>query len=316
MQAVARRRENTIIFGLITVAAIVLLGFMYLNAPAFFRVNNLVNVLVQTSVLALLAIGMSFVLIGGGIDLSLPAVLAFSAIIGVIAMQTTQIALIGPIVMLVVGAALGAFNGTAVAYFGMAPFVVTLATMTVVGGASVWITGSQSVSGYPLIFDDVIRFRLLNLPMLVWITAAITIVATAVVGRGAFGRQIKAVGLNPRAALIARMDVKRIILSTYVLSGCFAAITGVFLVARLGSASANIGNDSLLLDIISACVIGRVSIYGGIGSPVHAVIGALFVTLISNSMNQLGASYFASLIVKGILIIIFVYLDQALRRKA
>ncbi|MDG4889971.1 MULTISPECIES: ABC transporter permease [unclassified Mesorhizobium] len=316
MQAVAVRKENTIIFGLVALAAIVLLGYMYMNAPAFFRVNNLVNVLVQTSVLGLLAMGMSFVLIGGGIDLSLPAILAFSAIIGVIAMQTTQVAMLGPIMMLAIGAALGAFNGAAVAYFGMAPFVVTLATMTVVGGASVWITGSQSVSGYPPVFDDVIRFRLLNLPMLVWITAVITAVATAIIAKGAYGRQIKAVGLNPRAALIARMDVKRLVLSTYVLSGCFAAITGVFLVARLGSASANLGNDSLLLDIISACVIGRVSIYGGIGNPLHAVLGALFVTLISNSMNQLGASYFASLILKGVLIIIFVYLDQALRRKA
>ncbi|WP_394890492.1 ABC transporter permease [Mesorhizobium sp. AaZ16] len=316
MQASMQLRGNSAILTLVLALTVAILIVMAFHAPAFFRVNNLVNVLVQTSVLGLLAVGMCFVLVGGGIDLSMPSVLAFSGILGVIYMRETQDALLGPLIILAAGGLLGAFNGAAVAYFRMAPFVVTLATMTVVGGANVWLTGSQSVFGYPAVFENVVLARFLGLPLSVWVFLLGTALATAVMSASPFGRQVKAVGFNPKAAEIARVRVPRVIFATYVVSGVLAALTGILLVARLGSASANLGSDSLLLDIISACVIGRVSIYGGVGSPLHAALGALFVTLISNSLNQLGVSYFASLIIKGCIIIVFVYLDKAIRRQA
>ncbi|NTF16500.1 ABC transporter permease [Agrobacterium tumefaciens] len=293
-----------------------LLAVLYVEAPSFYRLNNVVNVLVQSSIVGILAIGLTFVLVGGGIDLSMPATLALSGILGSLSMQYTQQAWVGPFVMLASGALIGSFNGFAVAYMRMAPFVVTLATMTVVGGAAVWVTGSQSISDYPLEFEDFFLLQILGLPLSVWLFIAIAIMASVTMSRTVFGRFVRAVGFNPVAASLARVPVERVLCLTYTISGVLAAFTGILLVARLGSASASLASDSLLLDIISACVVGRVSIYGGVGSPLQAAIGAIIVTLISNSLNQLGVSYFASLVIKGAIIVLFVYLDRFVKRSA
>jgi ribose transport system permease protein len=300
----------------VTVAVAALMITMYFQAPTFFRVNNLINVLVQASIVGILAIGLTFVLLGGGIDLSMPSILALSAVVGVICMRETQWVIVGPIAMLAVGALIGSFNGFAVAYLKMAPFVVTLAMMTVAGGAAVWITGSQSVTGHPFAFEDFFLFPILRLPLSVWLFLIATLAATFVVERTSFGRRVKAVGFNAAAATISRVPVARVLWLTYVVAGLLSAVTGMLLVARLGSASASLASDSLLLDIISACVIGRVSIYGGVGSPLQAAVGAIVVTLISNSLNQLGVSYFASLVIKGAIIVLFVYIDRLVRRSA
>ncbi|MCP8896202.1 ABC transporter permease [Shinella daejeonensis] len=307
---------NTLVLAALCAVVLGLLFTMYVEAPTFFRVNNLINILVQASIVGILAIGLSFVLIGGGIDLSMPATLALSGVIGAICMRDMQSAWIGPVVMLTAGTAIGAFNGYAVAYLRMAPFVVTLATMTVAGGAAVWITGSQSISDYPLEFEDFFLFRFLRLPLSVWLFAACALIAAFLLNRTMFGRYIRAVGFNPAAASISRVPVSRVLCLTYVIAGFLASLTAILLIARLGSASASLASDSLLLDIISACVIGRVSIYGGVGNPLQAALGAVAVTLISNSLNQLGVSYFASLVIKGGIIVLFVYLDRFVRRSA
>lgn len=313
---VAAPSYNVLIAVVLAVVIAALLATMYVQAPSFFRVNNLINVLVQSSIVGILAIGLTFVLIGGGIDLSMPATLALSGILGAISMHYTQNPWVGPIVILASGAIIGTFNGIAVAFLRMAPFVVTLATMTVVGGAAVWVTGSQSISDYPLEFEDFFLFQIFGLPLSVWLFLASAFIAYGVMERTVFGRFVRAVGFNPVAASLARVPVQRVLCLTYTISGTLAALTGILLVARLGSASASLASDSLLLDIISACVIGRVSIYGGVGSPLQAALGAIVVTVISNSMNQLGVSYFASLVVKGGIIVLFVYLDKLVRRSA
>ncbi|WP_152513757.1 ABC transporter permease [Sinorhizobium meliloti] len=311
-----RISANAVVYGILGCTVLTLLTIMWSEAPNFFRVNNLINVLVQASIVGILALGLTFVLIGGGIDLSMPATLALAGVLGAICMRETDTALIGPVVMLAAGALIGTFNGYAVAYLKMAPFVVTLATMTVAGGAAVWITGSQSISDYPLEFEDFFVARAMGLPLSVWIFGACTGLASVVLDRTVFGRFVRAIGFNPVAASISRVPVPRVLCLTYVVAGALAGLTGILLVARLGSASASLASDSLLLDIISACVIGRVSIYGGIGSPLQAALGAIVVTLISNSLNQLGVSYFASLVIKGAIIVLFVYLDRLLRRTA
>lgn len=306
---------NALVLAAMLIISALLLGIMAVHAPTFYRPNNLINVLVQASMVGLLAVGMCYVMVGGGIDLSMPSILAFSGIVGAMYMRQTQDVVLGPIVMLATGAALGAFNGIAVAYLRMAPFVVTLATMTVVGGVSVWVTGSQSIVGYPTSFEDVFLAKIAGLPVSVWLFLLGAVIAAVVMARTSFGRSVQAVGFNSKAALIGRIPVKRILLVTYVISGALAGLTAILLVARLGAASANLASDSLLLDIISACVIGRVSIYGGVGKPLNAALGAVMVIIISNSMNQLGVSYYASLVIKGVVIIGFVYLDRVIRRK-
>lgn len=293
--------------------AAALLVVMYLHAPNYFRTNNLINVLIQTSSLGVMAIGLSFVMIGGGIDLSIPATMAFAAVLGAFTMPVAGI-VPGILVMLATGLAVGLFNGAAVAFFGMTPFVVTLATMTVIGGATVWITDSQSVATFPEPFFDFFLSRPFGVPVAVMILVAVLAVASVVMNATGFGRALYAVGLNPKAARVARVNVPRVLLATYALSGALAGLAAVMLTARLGSASANLGNDGVVLDIVSACVVGGISIYGGAGRPIGAALGALFVILISNALNQLGISYFMNLVIKGCAIIAFVWLDRVSAR--
>ncbi|WP_018099125.1 ABC transporter permease [Sinorhizobium meliloti] len=289
---------------LVSAVAIVALLMVasHITSGNFLKPNNIINVANQAVVLSLLATGMCFVMVGGGIDLSMPSVLAISAILGAIYMRDQQEVIGGLAVMAAVGFATGLLNGISVAVFGMAPFVVTLATTTVAGGAAVWLTQSQSISGFPLILTDIVTTRALNVPLSVWFALSVVAVATIVMGRTAFGRQVQAVGLNSKAAQVARIPVRKVILATYVISGLMAAAAGALSVARLGSASALMGADSLMLDTISACVIGRVSVYGGVGRPAMAAIGALMITIISNLLNQMGVSFSVNLIVKGMII--------------
>lgn len=295
-------------------ALVLILLVLQAQSPVFFEPRNLINVLVQASMLSILALGMTVVMVGGGIDLSLPANMALSAILGSMAMIAADSVLLGCLVMLACGAAIGAFNGFAVARLRMIPFVVTLAMMTMAGGFSVWITGSVSISAQPERFFDLFLSRPFGVPMAILIAAAALVVVQALMGLTRFGWQVYAVGTNPAAARISRVPVERVLFLTYVISGLMAGLAAIVVTARLGSASANVGNDSVILDVVTACVIGGVSIYGGVGRPVGAVIGALVVLILGNVFNLLGVSFFVSLMVKGAIIIALVALDARLRR--
>src|ERR1700722_19528281 len=296
-------------------SGLVVLVYLYFHAPSFYRINNLLNILVQTSSLGLLAIGMTFVLVTGGIDLSMPANMAFGAVLGGLVMRASidQAVWWGTLVMLAVPAAIGFLNGYAVAYLRMVPFVVTLATMTVVGGTTVWLTNSLAFAGFTKFFFELFMARVAGWPLSVLILITATVIASLLASSTILGRRLYSVGINARAARAARVPVERVTLISYLLSGSLAGVTAVVLTARLGSASANMGSDGVVLDIVSSCVVGGVSIYGGTGSPLNAVLGAIFITVVSNALNLLGISYFTNLVIKGILIIGFIALEN-LRR--
>lgn len=306
-----RNRILTVARLVVIVATFVLLAVF---VPSFFTERNLVNVLVQASSLGLMAIGMSVVLIGGGMDLSIPAVMALSAILGAMHLRDGGLLPVSMLIMIAVGVLAGCINGYAVAYLKMIPFVVTLAMMTVISGLAIWITYSVSVPVMDETFFDLILSRIAGVPRPILFLVIATVIMTIVMRRGLFGRWLYAVGTNVRAARVSGIPTRRVVFLTYVISGLFAGLTAILLSARLGSASANIGNDGVVLDIISAVVVGGVSIYGGVGGPLGAVLGAIFITAISNSMNMLQVSFFASLMVKGVVIIVFVAFDSLKRR--
>jgi len=292
----------------------VVLAYLYVFAPNFFRPANLLNILVQSAPLGLLAIGMTFVMVTGGIDLSLPANMALGAVLGGFFIQAGGNLAVGCLVMVVAAVLVGAVNGVAVAYLRMTPFVVTLATMTMLGGATVWMTNSRSVTGFPERFFDLFLARPAGVPVAVAVLLLVALAATVTASSTVYGRWLYAVGINPRAARVARIPVARVLCLSYVLSGAMAGIAAVLLTARLGSASANVGNEGVVLDIVSAAVVGGVSIYGGSGRPLGAVLGAIFITVISNSLNQLGVSYYVNLVVKGAVIVGFIALENLVRR--
>jgi len=297
-----------------TLIILSLLILLYLEAPNFFRIRNLTNILVQSSALGILAIGMCVVFITGGIDLSLPSNMAFGAIIGSNYIVNTGDPIMGSLIMVLCCFFVGCLNGIAVSYLNMTPFVVTLATMTMLGGTNVWITNSKSVSNFPDIFFDIFYARFFDIPISVFIMFILMILMSLLLNSTKFGRELYYVGINSKASSSSRIDVKFVVFVSYVISGIMAGITAIILTARLGSASANMGSDSVVLDIVSACVVGGISIYGGIGKPYGAILGAIFITLISNSLNQLGISYFINLIIKGLVIIIFIAADNFIRK--
>jgi ribose transport system permease protein len=213
--------------------------------------------------------------------------------------------------MVAVGVLVGLVNGIAVSRLKMIPFVVTLAMMTVLSGSAVWLTNSLSISqisnAFLSLFDATPIF---GIPMTIWLGAAVTVAATVVMRSTVFGRWVYVVGLNARAARVAGVPVERVILMSYVISGLMAGLTSILLTARLGSASASMGNDGVVLDIVSACVVGGVSIYGGSGRVPGAVFGAVLITVLSNAMNLIGVSYYLSLIIKGAVIIAFIATER------
>jgi ribose transport system permease protein len=289
---------------------VVVLVVLALFIPNFFNSRNIVNVFVQASTLGLMAIGMTVVMISGGIDLSIPSVMALSAIFGAMHLRDGGSIFVSCLIMLTVGIIAGSINGFAVAYLKMIPFVVTLAMMTIASGAAIWVTNSVSVPVFDEVFFDLILARIADIPRPIIIMVIMALIATLVVRRTLFGRWLYAVGVNVRAARASGVPTNLVIFLTYVISGAFAGLTAIILSARLGSASANMGNDGVVLDIVSSAVVGGVSIYGGIGSPLGAVMGAIFITVISNSMNMMQISFFTGLIIKGVVIIAFVAFDS------
>jgi ribose transport system permease protein len=257
---------------------------------------------------------MTIVMVGGGIDLSLPSNMALSGIVGSMVMISLDSVTVGCLVMIITGALIGALNGFAVARLRMIPFVVTLATLTVCTGFSVWVTGSVSISGQPERFFNIFYERPLGLPLAAWILLIVALLTQIFMSATRFGWQLYAVGTNPVAARISRVPVRRVLFMSYVLAGMLAGLAAVVVTARLGSASANIGSDNVILDIVTACVIGGVSIYGGTGRPVGAVLGAVFVLVLGNVLNLMGISFFIGLMLKGTIIIAVVALDRALGR--
>ena len=300
--------RHLLVTAALLVAILLVLGFI---APNFFRYNNITNVLLQTSLLGSLALGMSVVMIVGGIDLSLPANMAMSAIFGALYMKATGDWMIGSLIMMGVGATIGAINGMAVAWLKMIPFVVTLAMMTVVSGTAVWITNSLSISQLPPAFLDLLSTKpIANISVTVIVVAIITMFVAVLMRSSIAGRWAYAVGINEKAARIARVPISRVVLLSYVFSGLMAGITAILLTTRLGAASANMGNDGVVLDIVSACVVGGISIYGGSGRVAGALFGALLITVLSNTLNLVGVSFYLGLVIKGVVIIAYVAADR------
>ena len=283
--------------------------FLLLNSPEFFLIKNIINIFNQCAVLAILSLGMSTVMIGGGIDLSLPANMALSAIFGSTIMILTQSVTLGCLTMVISGVAIGSLNGFAIARLRMIPFVVTLATMTICGGISVWTTNSVSIFNQPEQFFDVFLARFLGLPLSIYVLILCLIITQCTLSFTRFGWMVYAVGTSPEVCRVSRIPVWQVLFSTYVLAGFLAGVSAIVVTARLGSASANIGNDSVILDIVTACVIGGVSIYGGKGRPLGACLGAVLVVILGNILNLLEISFFVGLMLKGFLIIFFVSLD-------
>lgn len=285
--------------------------------PGFATSENAANVWIAMLPLLVVATGETIVLITAGIDLSVTSIIALSSVVGAALITgdggplsghplATPIAIAA---MIAVGAAVGWLNGWCTAKLKMPPFIVTLTTMIFFSGLAVWFTQSQSIYDLPVGF--------LVLGQNVWVATAIAVAvagsAQVMLSRSLLGQSLRAVGGNPRTAEVSGVHVSRVTVIAYVLSGVCAAIAAVLITAQLETGSP-VQWENNLLDIIGATVIGGTSLYGGRGSVLWTASGVLLVTLIDNSLNLLGLSYFTIMIVKGGVIIAAAWLDTLRRR--
>jgi ribose transport system permease protein len=306
------RAKGAVAYALALACAGLALLAIYLLIPQFFNIRNLKNILVQSSTLGLMAIGMTLVYLIGGMDLSIPSVMAFSGIMGAIMLRAGVHPVAASLLTLLLGGAVGAVNGISVAYMRMIPFVVTLAMMQVMSGISTWVTNSVSVA-VPLVYIDAVLLKVGGLPFPVYLFIFLTAITTFFCKSTVYGRWLYAIGTNLEATRVCGIRVRKVVFATYAGSGMFAGLTGILLTARLGAAGPLMGSSNVILDVMSAAVVGGVSIYGGVGSPLGAALGAVVITILNNLLNLFRVDFFPAQVIKGVIVITFVALDS-LRR--
>lgn len=296
--------------GIFAAFAIILITLTILSPEAFARPANLINILKQASINGILAAGMMYVIISGGIDLSVGSIVALSGVMAAHFSHPGEYPLIVPIMIaLSVGALVGLFNGIGVAYGNIPPFIVTLGTMTIVRGVALIAANGQPVFGVTKEFEALAGGFVFNtIPNLVVYFVVITLVLAFVLTRTVFGRRVYAIGGNETAAKVSGINVERIKLAVYTLCGFLAGIAGILLASRIISGNPTSG-QAYELDAIAAVIIGGVSMSGGAGKWYGTVIGALLMAVISNGLDILNVSSHFQLVIKGLIIIVAVLID-------
>lgn len=292
-------------------ALIVLVILVTVVNPGFISPNNLLNLLRQVSTNALIAFGMTFVIITGGIDLSVGSTLALSSALMAGAIASGLDPILAMVLSLFAGTAFGAVNGLLITKGKMAPFIATLATMTIYRGLTLVYTNGNPITGIgdSFIFKFVGRGYLFGIPFPVVLMIISFILLYILLHKMTFGRKTFAIGGNEKAAFIAGIKNDRIKTGIYAISGLMASLAGIIITSRLDSAQPTAGT-SYEMDAIASVVLGGTSLSGGRGRLVGTLIGALIIGTLNNGMNLLGISSFYQQVVKGIVIIIAVLLDR------
>ena len=295
------------------IAAIIFVIILSIAVPNFLTINNIVNVLEQLTTIGMLCLGMTFILIIGGIDLSMPAVLMAATIPGAMFMSKTGNVFVGIIIIFGVGIIFGMINGVAIAKAKMIPFIVTLSTQIIANGFAVMITNSKSVFGLPDIFLF-LGIKVGIVPISIPIFFVIAIISHIILSKTKYWRIFYMIGQNEKTARVSGIRTDLYVFCTYVIASIYACLAGILLAARTNMAGATMVGNTMLTDTISAAVIGGASLSGGKGNILGSVLGALFITVISNFINLMGYSYYVGLIIKGILIVVIIALDRLRNR--
>lgn len=289
----------------------VVLSFM---TPAFLTASNVTNIVTQSAVVGIAAIGATFVIITSGIDLSVGSNIALSGMIGAIVAQSTGNGFFGIVTVIVVAAVVGAFNGASVAWLRLAPFIVTLASMGMARGLTLQVSQGQSVYGLPEALNWLGASAIFDVKTSALVTVLLFVVAHFVLSQTTFGHRIYAVGGNAEAARLAGINVRGVIFAAYVIAGIMAGIAALILLGRLDSATPNAASGTEL-QVIAAVVIGGTSLFGGKGSMIGTFVGVLLIGVINNGLTLLNVSSFWVQFVQGALIFLAVLLDSVNTRR-
>ena len=296
-------------------ALIVVFVFLSFASPVFLSADNLFNIGAQTAVVAVLAIGMTLVIITAGIDLSVGSVAALSGVLGVMMMAYAGLPV--PLAILggtLVGGVCGLVNGLLVSVAGLNPFIATLGMLTVARGLTFIFTNAVAVFGAPDSFRLLGQGVLGPIPIPIVVVLIIAVAGYIVLSRTKLGRYAYAMGSNLEAARLSGIPIRRYLTSVYVISGALAGFGGMIAASRVNSGQPNFGLG-LELDVIAAAVIGGASLFGGQGSVVGTLIGAFLIALIRNGSVLLDVNTFYQQVIIGVVIWLAVFWDQYRRRR-
>src|ERR1051326_7153417 len=286
--------------------------------PYFLTGANFKIILTQTVIVAIGALGMTLIIVSGGIDLSVGSVVALTSVVGAIGLVKGLHPLVAIVEMIAVGAGIGFINGVVIGQLRMMPFIVTLGMMGIARGTAKWLSGSQVVNaptetsiGKLMDLGDPTTF--FPMPIGVWITIGLAVFMALIMRQTVFGRHVFAIGSNEAAARLSGIRIGLLKILIYTFAGVFVAISGLMQLSRLneGDPTAAIG---LELDIIAAVVIGGASLSGGTGSILGSMIGALIMAVLRNGSNQMGWPTYMQEIIIGAVIILAVGLDKLRQR--
>jgi ribose transport system permease protein len=287
-----------------------------LASPDFLSADNLFNIGSQTAVVAVIAIGMTLVIITAGIDLSVGSVAALSGVVGVILIVNYGFPVpLGILGGILVGAAAGLVNGLLVALGGLNPFIATLGMLSVARGLTYITTGAVAVFGAPESFRLLGQGVLGPVPIPIVVIIIVAIAGHVVLSRTRLGRYAYAMGSNPEAARLSGIPIRRYLTLVYVISGALAGLGGMIAASRVNSGQPNYGLG-LELDVIAAAVIGGASLFGGQGTVLGTLIGAFLIALIRNGSVLLNVDIFYQNVIIGVVIWVAVFWDQYRRRLA
>lgn len=291
------------------VALIILCAVISIVSPRFLGIANLRNLFTQISVNGVISLGMTFVILTGGIDLSVGSVVAISGAVAAATIQSTGSIILGILAALFTGIFVGFINGLVVARGKIQAFVATLATQTVFRGVTYVFTGGNPISGLSDDFIKITNSRILGIPVPVIMTIIVFVICAYILTQTRYGRYVYAVGGNEDSARLSGISVNNIKIWVYIISGITAAIAGIIVTSRIGSAAPTPGNG-YELDAIAAIVIGGTNLVGGEGTIVGTIIGVLIIGVLSNGLNLMDVSAFYQTIVKGLVILLAVLIDK------
>jgi ribose transport system permease protein len=293
---------------------LVLVIFFAVTSENFFQSSNLLNVARQVSMLGIASVGFAFVLLLGGIDLSIGSVVTLVNIVTAWLMVTaTMNPILASILALIMSAAIGFVNGWIIANIRMPPLIVTLAMMIIIEGLAYLICQGLPIYGFPKSYTWIGQGYIGPIPIPVIIMAVIMGIGSFILNKTYFGRYFYAVGGNEQAANLSGIKVKHVKYLVYTLSGFFAGIAGIVILSRTNSAQV-LSGKGLEFDVLTACVLGGVSVTGGFGKISNVVAGVLILGVLSNGLVLLDVSQFVQMVIKGSVLMLAVAFDCLQRR--
>jgi len=294
-------------------ALLAMCTYFSVRVPNFLKLITLRSVALQSAVEGIIAVGMTLVIISGGIDLSVGSVLGAAGVTCTLLMSKGVPVPVAIAATLALGAAVGSFNGALVAYVRIPPFIVTLAMLTMARGYAMLVTNSQTVREYPKAFNAIGSGMVLAVPVPVWLLGAAFAGGYVVLRHTRFGRHVYAVGGNAEAARLAGVPVRRTIVLVFCIVSTLAALAGMIQAGRLGAGVPKEGQEAELR-VIAAVVLGGTSLMGGEGSLLGTLIGAFVIGFLNKGLGLRGVNYFWQLVVIGGVILAAVALNQVRRR--